>query len=227
MTELNKQWMRRSAKLLSLALALPLIGCAPATDETKAAGNEIKALRVDADGLYYITEDGRGVAEGGLQGSLALIAPPDGSPDIALGSYATFRVKAAPAESMPLQLQAESVRPSTDRPAPLSADEGIEARFHRLLGARVHSVDVRTEAEYVEGHVPHARNISSDQLALFEQAIPDKEDIVFLYCRSGRRSAQAAAELIAMGYRFVFDLGGVGYYSKELLRGDAVQPWAD
>ena len=71
-------------------------------------------------------------------------------------------------------------------------------------------VDVRTLAEYQEGHIEGAllipnESIGSDPIALLD----DKDAVILVYCRSGNRSAQAAQKLIKLGYKNVYDFGGV------------------
>lgn len=71
-------------------------------------------------------------------------------------------------------------------------------------------LDVRTEQEYAEGHIPGALLIPNTELS--EKAadlLPDKEQMILVYCRSGRRSAEAARTLADMGYTQVYDFGGI------------------
>ena len=71
-------------------------------------------------------------------------------------------------------------------------------------------VDVRTPGEYAMGHINGANLLPLDTLS--EQtaaALADKDAAVIVYCQSGARSAHAAAQLAAMGYKNVFDLGGI------------------
>jgi len=71
-------------------------------------------------------------------------------------------------------------------------------------------VDVRTEQEYQEAHIEGAILIpSSDIEALAESMLPDKDATILLYCRSGGRSAGAAATLAGMGYTNIYDFGGI------------------
>ena len=77
-------------------------------------------------------------------------------------------------------------------------------------GKAMRLIDVREPQEYAEGHIQGAELIPLGELR--ERAPkerPDKEALILLCCRSGRRSAQAAQLLSSMGYTHVFDLGGV------------------
>jgi phage shock protein E len=68
-------------------------------------------------------------------------------------------------------------------------------------------LDVRTPAEYAEGHVPGAVNVPHDQVAARLADIPRDKDVV-LYCRSGRRAQAAADVLAAHGYTRLNHLEG-------------------
>ena len=71
-------------------------------------------------------------------------------------------------------------------------------------------VDVRRQDEYDEGHIPGAilipnENIENDP----PEELPDPEQIILVYCRSGRRSKEASQKLADMGYRNVYEFGGI------------------
>ncbi|HLP11964.1 MAG TPA: rhodanese-like domain-containing protein [Flavobacteriales bacterium] len=70
-------------------------------------------------------------------------------------------------------------------------------------------VDVRTTEEYLEGHLPNALNIDWNGNAFMEQVSKlDKEKPVMVYCRSGRRSGEAAAKMRKEGFKEVYELKG-------------------
>ena len=70
-------------------------------------------------------------------------------------------------------------------------------------------VDVRTPEEFAEGHIPGAVCVPNETIVDGAE-LPFGMDVkLFLYCRSGRRSAEAANKLAAMGYTDVTDLGGI------------------
>lgn len=66
-------------------------------------------------------------------------------------------------------------------------------------------IDVRTEEEYNEGHLVDAINIPYD--IINESIDLDKENVIFVYCKSGKRSKIAYEKLTELGYE-VYDLGG-------------------
>ena len=71
-------------------------------------------------------------------------------------------------------------------------------------------LDARTQAEYDEGHIPGAILIPEYEIAARAEAeLPDKEQLILVYCRSGRRSKIAAEELVKLGYTNVFEFGGI------------------
>lgn len=71
-------------------------------------------------------------------------------------------------------------------------------------------LDVRREDEFAEGHIPGAINIANEDIIRTEpEQLPDKEQVIYVYCRSGNRSKQAAAKLAAMGYTNIIEFGGI------------------
>ena len=69
-------------------------------------------------------------------------------------------------------------------------------------------VDVRNRDEFDTGHVEHAILLPADEIAAQAATVlPDKNQAILLYCRSGARSSRAAAMLIEMGYTRVYDMG--------------------
>lgn len=78
-------------------------------------------------------------------------------------------------------------------------------------------IDARTEAEYAEGHIPGAILIPEYEIS--EQAetkLPDKDELILVYCRSGRRSKIAAEELVKLGYTNVKEFGGIIDWKYEI-----------
>lgn len=72
-------------------------------------------------------------------------------------------------------------------------------------------VDVRTEYEYAAGHAAGAVLLTLEEIDETDvcSLLPDFHAPVLLYCRTGRRSARAAAKLFDLGYETIFDLGGL------------------
>lgn len=77
-------------------------------------------------------------------------------------------------------------------------------------------VDVRQPSEYASGHVPGAILLPDDTIGKeAETALPDKNAILLVYCQTGRRSRAAAEHLIRLGYKRVYDFGGILDWSYE------------
>ena len=72
-------------------------------------------------------------------------------------------------------------------------------------------LDVRTEDEYALEHAAGAKLMPLDDIDDMDVAeiLPDKSAPVLIYCRTGRRSALAAAKLFDLGYTRLYDLGGL------------------
>ncbi len=71
-------------------------------------------------------------------------------------------------------------------------------------------VDARTEEEFAEGHIPHAILIPEYEIAdRAPTELPDKNQLILVYCRSGRRSKIASAVLVELGYTNVKEFGGI------------------
>lgn len=71
-------------------------------------------------------------------------------------------------------------------------------------------LDTRTQEEYDEGHIPGAIQISHDEIEeKAEGMLPDKDQLLLVYCRSGRRSKLAAETLVELGYTNIKEFGGI------------------
>ena len=78
-------------------------------------------------------------------------------------------------------------------------------------------LDARTQAEYDEGHIPGAILIPHDTVAAAaEDALPDKDQLILVYCRSGNRSKQASQALVDLGYTNVVEFGGINSWPYEV-----------
>ena len=78
-------------------------------------------------------------------------------------------------------------------------------------------LDARTQAEYDEGHIPGAILIPHDTVATAaEDALPDKDQLILVYCRSGNRSKQASQALVDLGYTNVIEFGGINNWPYEV-----------
>lgn len=96
----------------------------------------------------------------------------------------------------------------------VSMEEGI--KLMSTLDAFM-LLDVRTAEEYAQGHIPAAMNYPNEDIGDQELSIlPDKEISILVYCRSGRRSKEAASKLAKLGYKNIIEIGGIIDYPYEL-----------
>lgn len=71
-------------------------------------------------------------------------------------------------------------------------------------------LDVRTPEEFAEKHIPNAINVPNETIGTDEiSQLPDKDQLIMVYCRSGRRSKEAAEKLTALGYTNIVEFGGI------------------
>ena len=80
-------------------------------------------------------------------------------------------------------------------------------------------IDARTQSEYDDGHIPCAIMIPEYEIAeRAEKELPDKGQLILVYCRSGRRSKIAAEELVKLGYTNVKEFGGIIDWEYEITK---------
>ena len=78
-------------------------------------------------------------------------------------------------------------------------------------------LDARRPDEYAEGHIPGAINIPNEEIGTAEIAeLPDKSQLILVYCRSGRRSKEASEKLVKLGYTNIVEFGGIQDYEGEI-----------
>jgi len=82
-------------------------------------------------------------------------------------------------------------------------------------------LDVRTQEEFNSGHIPGAVLLPLDQIEEIINLIPNLDQPISIYCRSGNRSNTALGILIAMGYTNVTDIGGILDWTGEIVLGAA------
>ncbi len=78
-------------------------------------------------------------------------------------------------------------------------------------------LDTRTREEYDQSHIPGALLIPHTEIAQrAEEALPDKDQVILVYCRSGNRSKQASEVLAELGYTHVKEFGGINTWPYEV-----------
>ena len=82
-------------------------------------------------------------------------------------------------------------------------------------------LDVRTKEEYESGYIPGAINIPlSDINENVVSSLPDKSQMILVYCRSGNRSRQASDKLVNLGYANIIEIGGINSWKGEIINID-------
>ena len=111
----------------------------------------------------------------------------------------------------------------------VGCSDGGSATYEQISGAEAKAlmdsesgyviIDARTQEEYDQGHIPGAILIPEYEIAdRAEKELPDKDQLIFVYCRSGRRSKIAAEELVKLGYTNVKEFGGIIDWEYEIVK---------
>ena len=81
-------------------------------------------------------------------------------------------------------------------------------------------LDVRRPDEYAAGHIPNAINVPNESIGTDEiPELPDKDQLIMVYCRSGRRSKEASEKLVKLGYTNIVEFGGILDWKGETVTG--------
>lgn len=97
----------------------------------------------------------------------------------------------------------EDVKMTYQQITPQEAKERMETEHEIII------LDVRTQEEYDSGHIKNAVCLPNEEIISEPEILPDKDQQILVYCRSGNRSKQAAQKLADMGYTNVFEFGGI------------------
>ena len=80
-------------------------------------------------------------------------------------------------------------------------------------------LDVRTPGEYAEGHIEGAVNLPNEEIVDKEiPLLPEKDQLILVYCRSGNRSRQASQKLADLGYTNVKEFGGINTWPGNIVK---------
>ena len=80
-------------------------------------------------------------------------------------------------------------------------------------------LDVRSPEEFAEGHIPHAINIPMERIGEEPpQELPDRNQMIFVYCVKGIRSMNVANRLAHMGYKNIIEMGGIQDWHGEIVK---------
>ena len=111
----------------------------------------------------------------------------------------------------------------------VGCSDGGSATYEQISGAEAKAlmdsesgyiiIDARTQEEYDEGHIPGAILVPEYEIAdRAEKELPDKDQLILVYCRSGRRSKIAAEELVKLGYTNIREFGGIIDWEYEIVK---------
>lgn len=111
----------------------------------------------------------------------------------------------------------------------VGCSDGGSATYEQISGAEAKAlmdsesgyiiIDARTQEEYDQGHIPGAILIPEYEIAdRAEKELHDKNQLILVYCRSGRRSKIAAEELVKLGYTNVKEFGGIIDWEYEIVK---------
>ena len=79
------------------------------------------------------------------------------------------------------------------------------------------TLDVRRPDEFAAGHIPGAINVANETIGTAEiPELPDKDQLIMVYCRSGRRSKEASEKLVKLGYTNIVEFGGILDWKGEI-----------
>ena len=118
-------------------------------------------------------------------------------------------ILAACSPAAPREAMASTQSPSPS-PAEEPADETSEEAKQMMDEGNATVVDVRTAEEYAAGHIPGSILIPVESIGDTKPVeLPDTEAVLLVHCRTGIRSKRASDQLVELGYKHVYDFGGI------------------
>ena len=79
-------------------------------------------------------------------------------------------------------------------------------------------LDVRRADEFAAGHIPGAINVANESIGTDDiPELPDKNQLIMVYCRSGRRSKEASEKMVKLGYTNIVEFGGILDWKGEIV----------
>ena len=217
---MNIHFKKKHATILTSLLmfaVLSLSGCAtkpsPSTTLTDATKITLEGI-VLTNGTVFVTKSNSAFQ---LTHELMSMTMPD-TQEVTVGSLTEFVIHPEILESYPMQARVISIRLLDEKSPVIKAPIYTGPKVINHMPKDSHFIDVRTPAEFAEGHIQGAINLPLDDLeGLIATQAPDLTDTIMVYCRSGNRSATAAKLLKQLNYSIVFDLGGINAYQGEFV----------
>ncbi len=108
-----------------------------------------------------------------------------------------------------------------DSPTPLTYTQIDAQQAKTMMDSEENFIllDVRTQGEFEGGHIPGAQLLPNETIgAAAPEELPDKEQLILIYCRSGNRSKQAAQKLVNLGYTNIYEFGGINSWPYDLVK---------
>ena len=117
--------------------------------------------------------------------------------------------------------ETEQTVTDTKSEKPISYEQITQEKAKELMETQTDYViiDARTDEEFAQGHIEGAVLIPEYEIEQkAPQIIPDKDTLILVYCRSGRRSKIASEELVKLGYTNVKEFGGIIDWPYEIVK---------
>lgn len=197
----------KKISLIMIVMLFIVTGCAKEQNITFEA--QIESLNEQS--MNVITHDEVGFDKASVGLSTAQIEG-----DLAEGKKVKMTIEPEVRETYPVQVTAIKVEVIGSNYQKISAEEAKEMM---VLDNEYVILDVRTLEEYKEGHIEGAILLPDHELKeKAESILPDQAATILVYCRSGRRSAAVAKELIDMDYTNIYDFGGIIDWPYEIVK---------
>ncbi len=205
---MNKNTLLGFALIIVMILSLALPGCQKTSEPSELP---YEALHL-GNFLFVITkttEDTKTILH------LPVVAHFDEPQDLQVGDVMALAFDQL-MESFPPQAVITSSKKLLEEHKAYLANFDLAQQLLEIRPEQTYLIDVRTKEEFEEGHVPNSINIPLDQIESIVDIVPDTDSTLLLYCQSGRRTVTAAKALLHLGYKVIFDLGGILNYVGDL-----------
>lgn len=195
--------MKKVIALVLLTLLL-LPGCSSKQESNLVFDGVVQ--EVNESGLLVTTDDEVGFDKASVSYAEDIVM--DFEP--AVGQEVQIEILSQIRESYPVGVTAVKIILINEVALPQYKKITAEEAKEMMDTQEVIILDVRTQAEYDEGHIEGALLIPNTELEdKAETLLPDKDKTILVYCRSGNRSETASRLLVDMGYSAVYDFGGI------------------
>lgn len=198
--------------IMTVGLVVP--GCKKTSSPSSSSELPFEALCLGSD-LFVITKTSE---ETTVNLHLPFVARFDPPQETQVGDVMTLAFNEL-MESFPPQAKITASEKLPRETKAYSANFNLTYQLLQIRPNRTFLIDVRTVEEFESGHVPDSINIPVDQINDIVEIIPNLDSTLLIYCRSGNRTVTAAKALIDLGYKVIFDLGGISNYKGELEKG--------